>query len=269
MAKSDSGSGNWLMTYADFITLMMIFFIVLYTLTPGVEKNKWESITAPFKGKDGVLDFNSVVQSEAPQSAEWERAMNWDFLYQKIQDENLQESLEIHLIPEGILIVLGEASLFETYSVNLMPDAFPLLEEVVKGINNYTFEEVDIIDIQGHTDNRPVVTNSFQKYESNWELGSGRALSVMEFLKDHTTLGGEYYSISSFGEHRPVAPNDSPENMRKNRRVEVFIQYRGHEPEDAEVNETDRGSETDPYRNDNINSNRNSPLNIWEGKRNE
>ncbi|MEX0769786.1 MAG: OmpA family protein [Balneolaceae bacterium] len=266
MAKSDSGSGNWLMTYADFITLMMIFFIVLYTLTPGVEKNKWESITAPFKGKDGILDFNSVVQAEAPQSAELERAKNWDFLYQKIQDENLQESVEIRLIPEGVLIILGERALFETYSVNLLPAAYPILDEVAKGLDSYTFEDVEIIDIQGHTDNRPVVSSSFRKYESNWELGSGRALSVMEYLNGRTTLEGDSFSISSFGEHRPVAPNDSQENMKKNRRVEIVIQYQGREAVLEEENEMEPGIETIKTE---INRNSRSNINIWEGSRNE
>ncbi|MEX0648313.1 MAG: flagellar motor protein MotB [Balneolaceae bacterium] len=224
MAKSGGGSGSWLMTYADFITLMMIFFIVLYTLTPGVEQNKWEAVVGAFQGKRSVLYFDSIVVNET-QRIEVQRAENWDQLYKRIQREDLQHDMEIKLIPEGVQIIMGEGVLFETYSVVIKEEGWSILNDIVDGINNYTFEEVSDIEIEGHTDNRPVIVNGVRKYESNWELGSGRALSVLKFLSDRTVISDEYYSITSYGEHKPIAPNDTQENMRKNRRVEIYIKY--------------------------------------------
>ncbi len=212
------------MTYADFITLMMIFFIVLYTFTPGVEKNKFTAIIGAFQGKKGVLQYESVFSDEVLE-IDVQRAKNWDELYKKIQRENLEDQIEIELIPEGVLIIMGEAALFRTYSTVLLPESLSLLQEIVKGIERYTIEEVDVIDVQGHTDNRPIRISDNRKYESNWELGAGRALSVMDFLKDNSSLPPGKFSISSFGEFRPRVPNTSPDNMQRNRRVEVFIKY--------------------------------------------
>lgn len=212
------------MTYADFITLMMIFFIVLYSLTPGVERNKWEAVVGAFQGKRAVLYFDSIVMDET-QKIEMQRAENWDELYKRIHRENLQNDMEIKLIPEGIQIIMGEGVLFETYSVAIKEEAWSILNDIVDGVNNYTLEEVSDIEIEGHTDNRPVIVNGVRKYESNWELGSGRALSVLKYLSDRTVISNEFYSITSYGEHKPIAPNDNPENMRKNRRVEIYIKY--------------------------------------------
>ncbi len=229
MGKSGGGSGgNWLMTYADFITLMMIFFIVLYTFTPGVEKNKFTAIIGAFQGKRGILEHESVFSDEVLE-IDMQRAKNWEEFYQKVQDENLKGAVEIELIPEGVKIVLGEAALFETYSTVLFPGSEELLTDIVKGITRYTFEEIDVIEIQGHTDNRPVKVSNGRKYTSNWELGAGRAISVMEFLNGNVNLTPDQFSISSYGEHRPIVPNDTPENMQRNRRVEVFIKYQSPE----------------------------------------
>jgi len=229
MGKSGGGSGgNWLMTYADFITLMMIFFIVLYTFTPGVEKNKFTAIIGAFQGKRGVLQYESVFSDEILE-IDMQRAKNWEEFYKKAQGEDLNGAVEVELIPEGVKIVLGEAALFESYSTVLHSDSGELLMDIVSGISRYTFEEIDVIDIQGHTDNRPVRASDERKYTSNWELGAGRAISVMEFLKDNVNLTPDKFSISSFGEHQPRVPNDTPQNMQRNRRVEVFIKYQAPE----------------------------------------
>jgi chemotaxis protein MotB len=225
MGKSGGKSGgNWLMTYADFITLMMIFFIVLYTFTPGVEKNKFTAIIGAFQGKRGVLQYESVFSDESLQ-IDIQRAKNWDEMYQKIQNEDLQDQVEIDIIPDGVRIIMGEAALFETYSAKLLPESHDLLLDIANGIERYTLEEIDVIDIQGHTDNRAIRVSADRKYESNWELGSGRSLSVMHFLEENVSLKPEKFSIRSFGEYRPRVPNTSPENMQRNRRVEVFIRY--------------------------------------------
>lgn len=219
------------MIYADFITLMMTFFVVLYILTPAVEEERWQAIVGVFKGKDGQMDFQSVQRNINPTvdiSNASTRAENWDDLYQRIQQEDLGDDIEMHLEEEGIRIILGEAALFETYSVELQESAKSILNDVAAGIDRYTAEDVELIDVQGHTDNRPVVGRALRKYETNWELGAGRAFSVMEHLSSKTNIANGKYGIRSFGEHRPKLPNISPENMEKNRRVEVLIQYKPH-----------------------------------------
>ncbi|PWN05182.1 OmpA/MotB family protein [Rhodohalobacter mucosus] len=224
MAKSGGGSGNWLMTYADFITLMMIFFIVLYTFTPGVEKNKFTAIIGAFQGNRGVLQYESNFSDEILQ-IDLQRAKNWEKFYETVMDENLGETVQIELLPDGVKITLGEAALFETFSTALRPESEMILREVVMGLEKYEEENVRIIEIHGHTDNRPVRASGNRKYTSNWELGAGRSISVMNYLRDNSSVDPGQFIITSFAEHRPMAPNNSAENMQKNRRVEVLIRY--------------------------------------------
>lgn len=223
MAESDGGSGSWLMTYADFITLMMIFFIVLYTFTPGVEKDKFEAIIGAFQGKNGVLKFDSVFSDEML-SIEMQRAKNWEELRQMIKANDLENDVEIEMLPAGVRITLGEAVTFATYSAQLIPKAREILKVIARSVEKYTLEPIEAVEVTGHTDNRPVV-NTAGKYPSNWELGAARSISVVKFLVQNSTIEPKKYEASTFGKYRPKASNNTDKGKRENRRVEIFVRY--------------------------------------------
>ena len=223
MAESDGGSGNWLMTYADFITLMMIFFIVLYTFTPGVEKDKFEAIIGAFQGKDGVLKYDAVFSDEML-DVELQRAKNWDELDKMIQDKSLQEQVQLEMLPAGVRITLGEAVTFATYSATLIADSKVILKEIARAIEQYNYEPLDAVEVFGHTDNRPVINNA-GRYPSNWELGASRAISVVKFLMVNADIPSNKFEAATYGKHRPIVSNTTKEGQRKNRRVEVFVKY--------------------------------------------
>lgn len=218
------------MTYADFITLMMIFFIVLYTFTPGVEKNKFEAIVGAFKGKRGVLEYDSVFSDEML-NIEMQRAKNWEELRQYIEDQELSDAVELQMIPSGVRIILGESVTFDTYSALLKPAAPPILQTIIRTIEGYEAEELRELEIQGHTDNRPIRPAPGRLYQSNWELGAARATSVLEFFVDNSTVNPALIKASTFSQYRPRSENDTEEGRRKNRRVEIFVRY--HVPEEA------------------------------------
>jgi chemotaxis protein MotB len=228
MAGSSDSSGNWLMTYADFITLMMIFFIVLYTFTPGVEQSKFEAIIGAFQGKQGVLRYDSVFSDEQL-DIEIQRAKNWEMFEQYIQQENLSDEVQLDLMSDGIRITLGESVTFGTYSAELKQSAKEILKKIGKNLKSYTAEDLEEIEIQGHTDNRPVKPSA-TLYKSNWELGAARATSVLDFFVDNTHIEGEYLKASTYGPYRPRVENETEKGMQRNRRVEIYIRYK--DPED-------------------------------------
>ena len=76
------------------------------------------------------------------------------------------------------------------------------------------------VAIEGHTDNEPI---KYSGWKSNWELSSARALAVLHYLTDECKVAPGRLSANGYGEYRPVAPNNSLENMKKNRRVEIVI----------------------------------------------
>lgn len=224
MAGSSDSSGNWLMTYADFITLMMIFFIVLYTFTPGVEQSKFEAIIGAFQGKRGILRYDSVFSDEQL-DIEIQRAKNWEQFEKFIQQEELSEQVQVDLMSDGIRITLGESVTFDTYSADLKQSAVVILKKIGKNLKSYTAEDLEEIEVQGHTDNRPVKANA-TLYKSNWELGAARATSVLNFFVDNTQIEGKYLKASTYGPYRPRVENNTEEGLQRNRRVEIYIRYK-------------------------------------------
>lgn len=243
MAGSSDSSGNWLMTYADFITLMMIFFIVLYTFTPGVEKNKFEAIIGAFQGKRGVLRYQSVFSDEQL-DIEIQRAKNWDEFEKYIEAEDLSEEVQVDLMSDGIRITLGESVTFDTYSAELKDRATKILKKIGKNLKNYTAEDLKEIEIQGHTDNRPVKKPA-TLYQSNWELGAARATSVLDFFVDKTKIEPKHLKASTYGPFRPRVSNETKKGRKRNRRVEIYIRYiNPEEKKDGQSNLKSRKSES-------------------------
>ncbi|PIP18961.1 MAG: hypothetical protein COX41_05460, partial [Candidatus Omnitrophica bacterium CG23_combo_of_CG06-09_8_20_14_all_41_10] len=76
------------------------------------------------------------------------------------------------------------------------------------------------VAVEGHTDNDPI---KYSGWKSNWELSSGRALAVLHYLVDECKVEPQRLSANGYGEYHPVAPNDTPQNKQKNRRVEIVI----------------------------------------------
>lgn len=225
MARSTENSGDdWLTTYADFITLLLIFFILIYTLTPGIQREKFQAIIGAFQQNDGVLEYRSVVDSTPINVRREQRAKNWENFQRHLESENLAGQVQLDLMPEGIRITLGEKVTFDSYSAELKPTAQEILRKIAENLHRYTAEDIDEIEISGYTDNRPVLEGA-RRFQSNWELGAARATSVLEFFVNQTPIEGRYFKASSYGPYRPRTTNDTPERRRENRRVEIYVRY--------------------------------------------
>lgn len=223
MAKSEAGTENWLTTYADFITLLMTFFIVLYTLTAGVEEEKFEALIDVFQGNDGMLKNESVLENKMI-SIEMQRAKNWADFNKTIKEHNWEDDVKFEILSSGVKITLGEDITFETYSAILASEAKKILHVIAHSIEKYTKEPLKIVQVFGHTDNRPVL-NKTGKFANNWELGAARAISVVRFLIKNSVTPPKKFEVITFGEYRPIASNATSKGRRKNRRVEIFVKY--------------------------------------------
>jgi chemotaxis protein MotB len=175
----------WMVNYADLMTEMVCFFIILYALSAALNKN---------------------VQNAAQQIKEMMEKGEMAG-----QVEINKEGLRITLEEQGNLPFFesGKADLTEQITNNI-DKIYPILKKLS---NDYE------IIVEGHTDNVPIYTKQFQ---SNWELSTARATSVVRYL---ISKGIDPRKISAigYGEYRPIAPNDTPENRQKNRRVVFFV----------------------------------------------
>ena len=224
--KKDSkgGSPAWLTTYSDMVTLLLAFFVLLFSFSE-IDAVKFRSIMDSFQGGTGVLEGGKNLEFE-PNPIE-------DNVGVDIELQSLQEDLEeyidtlgldesIEIVPEerGIIIRFMDNVFFDSGSAVVKEKSFEILESVSEILNRKEFEQRQI-KVEGHTDSDPIFRSA--KFPTNWELSSARATNVLRYLVENSGINGERISSSGYSYYRNIAPNDTSENKAKNRRVDVVI----------------------------------------------
>src|SRR3989338_3213859 len=137
-----------------------------------------------------------------------------DRLKQEIQDKQVR----LEMAGKGLVITFVADILFDSGKAKIKTEAMPTLDKVARVLSENL---VDFkIGIEGHTDNQPI---KYSGWTSNWELSTARALSVLHYLSDEKGIAGSRVSAIGYGEHHPVASNDTKEGMQLNRRVEIVV----------------------------------------------
>ncbi|HKN18337.1 MAG TPA: flagellar motor protein MotB [Dissulfurispiraceae bacterium] len=195
---------RWLISYADFITLMFTFFAALYALS-SVDKAKM----AEFSGS--LNETFKVIEKPIPQMDNQKIVLMEDI---KKATGDLQ-GITVRNEPRGVVVTFSDSVLFASGSAELKPEIFAVLEKLSKLLSTVPGK----IAIEGHTDNVPI---SSSKYSSNWELSTARAASMLHFFIEKG-IDPANYSIAGYAEFRPLASNATEEGRQKNRRVEIVI----------------------------------------------
>lgn len=234
------GIERWLLTYADLITLLMVFFVVLYSVSKADVAKITElrtSIQRAFgvevlSGEDPAKLFGKE-STKAPGSALFGTAeiSTASLLENRLVStlEELQEVLSqlprpqqdralIHVgaARDGFIISLAGNILFDSGKADLRPEGFQLIDALADGLRPLPNE----LRIEGHTDDIPITT---PLYPSNWELSSARATNVARYLAERGSVAPARLSAAGYGENRPVAPNDTREGRSRNRRVDIVV----------------------------------------------
>jgi chemotaxis protein MotB len=218
MGKRNINNTEWLVTYSDFITLLLTFFIVMYSATDGISTSEMNAIISPFKGGEGVLDQTSVIPAN-DLVKRFKRAEQWERFSDFIKEKGLSDQVGLELMPSGNRIILKESLTFNSGDSELLSGSKNVLKEIT-----FLFDDsVGEIEVQGHTDNIPIRN---ARAKTNWNLGSERAISVLRFLVENTNLPPELFKAATHAEFRPVAANDTDEGRKQNRRVEILIRYK-------------------------------------------
>ncbi|ASW43090.1 OmpA/MotB family protein [Clostridium isatidis] len=226
--KSEGLSGNeWMSTYSDTVTLLMTFFVLLFVITSQNNESASKVVLEALNGGgSSILQFD-LYDGEVPliggeSDIEGEGVLTKkEQTYKEAKDflSNNQELKDIVTIEDnerGVLVQLKDNILFESASSQLREDSKMILNKVSDLLSNL---DNDIL-VEGHTDNIPINTYDFP---SNWELSADRAVNVVRYFVEARGLDPTRFSASGYGEYHPVAPNDTYENMAKNRRVNILI----------------------------------------------
>jgi chemotaxis protein MotB len=226
---------RWLISYADFVTLLFAFFVVMYSISSvneGKYKNFSNSLSMAFSNRPASSD-NTAASNEQEQLLKAlvdKRTARLGEQQLKIQDRmnKLANGLSQMLSPlinqrlvninstkRGVVIDVSASLLFNTGEAAVQPGALDVLRQVSVVLSN---EELPV-EVEGHTDDIPIMTPQFP---SNWELSSARASSVVRILIV-SGVPEKNLSVVGLASNQPLVPNDSPENRSKNRRVSITI----------------------------------------------
>lgn len=230
-----AGREGWVLPYADFMTVLLCFFIVLYSLS-SVDAEKFAALSRALQQS---LGGQGTVLIEAPDAAigpdahhpiEIDQGISKihddDFLMQmsmvqqqvqKLMEEvGLSAQIEMTTEERGLVISVQDTVLFATGSAELTPRA----RELMGKLGLILLQTPNYIRIEGHTDNVPINT---PRFPSNWELSVGRATSVVQHLIALHNFPSERLSATGYSEYRPKATNDTAAGRQKNRRVDFVI----------------------------------------------
>jgi chemotaxis protein MotB len=240
--RSRVSHDRWLVSYADFITLLFAFFVVLYA-SANADKKKQQDVSAaidaafralgifqdaarkplsaagaPASADHPVVPMNIVMGEEvlAPAAVKDDLERIRRDLTQALSDQVATHTVSIKMGRDGLVISLREAGFFASGSAQPKPGTLPTLRLIAARLGATPYD----LRIEGHTDNVPIHNGEF---DSNWELSSARATRIARIVLDEKLIAPERISAAGYAEFHPVATNDTPEGRAENRRVDLVV----------------------------------------------
>ena len=233
--RADDGGlkgDEWLATYSDCVTLLLTFFVLLYSMS-SVDQQKLQEIASAFKtvmaGEKGetIMEYD-LYNGKVPliggetsiEEMIDEDATENEQMYIKVkkyaEENGISSVMDISLTERGIEIQLRDYILFESGTAQLRNESKVVLDKVSELLNSID----NHILVEGHTDNVPIKTSI---YPSNWELSTARAVNVVKYFIENNGIAPVRLSASGYGEYHPIVDNNTAENRAKNRRVNILI----------------------------------------------
>ncbi len=224
--KCVAGSPAWMTTFADLVTLLLTFFVLLLSMS-NLEDVKFAEASASVRAAFGAYSkpapakFSIPIMPSTPESKfapiQSEAAMK---VYKRIQSQlksdNIPEDVElIKKEDDTIVLRIKDSVLFQKGTAVVSPTAYPILRSLADIIRPMPMR----LRIEGHTDSTPISNREI----SNWNLSVDRAVAVMRFFKKSDLLPLDRMAAIGYGPDRPIVPNTTPANMAKNRRVDFIL----------------------------------------------
>jgi chemotaxis protein MotB len=229
---------RWLVSYADFVTLLFAFFVVLFATAYRDNQAIRKLSRAIRDGFQTMGAFSGDLPMQQTSNREADQASNHlQNEEEKVQPatigaadvQKLRHELELalgkelqnheivlQLTPEGFVISLKELGFFDSGQATLLPGAAEKLKRIAKVLDRPGLE----VRVEGHSDDQPIHNDQFQ---SNWELSTARAMSVLLLLVNDAQFDPRRISASGYGQYRPVSDNSTPDGRRMNRRVDLVV----------------------------------------------
>lgn len=226
----EPSSPAWMLTYSDMVTLLLAFFVLLFTFS-SIDARKFEQALLSMRGALGILPSNSSIIRESSDGQAQIRDQRLvivpdlrqmvgleNRLRQMLVDNGMAENVDLQIDERGLLIRFRDNVLFDSGRAEIRPDG----REILDGIASVIHDIPNQIRVEGHTDDRPIRTIRFP---SNWELSTTRATAVIRHFIEVHRIAPERLSAAGYGEYRPVASNEHVDGRQQNRRVDIVILF--------------------------------------------
>jgi chemotaxis protein MotB len=238
----DAHHERWLVSYADFMTLLFALFVVLFASSYRDKKtvqrvsaavkdgfqemgafsgSSGASIGQPSNGlKPGALLSSTENQDQNLGKASAESGIDVAELNRKLHaalgKEIERQEINLRMTPEGFVISLHEIGFFDSGQAKLMPGASEKIQKIATVLTQYGLD----MRVEGHSDNVPIHNELFN---SNWDLSTARAMAVAMMLVNESGVDPKHMSIAGYAQYHPAASNDTAEGRRANRRVDIVV----------------------------------------------
>lgn len=247
---------RWLVSYADFITLLFAFFVVMFasaeadrgkasrvseSVRKALEEGQVAAVlsgilggTKDDKGKGNAMMMGPGGAKRAQQDSKPSPAPaltgSLESLQSALKMEIAKGELKVTLEQRGLVISLREAAFFASGDERIFPGAYSSIEKIAQAIEPLP----NLVRLEGHTDSVPIHNLRFR---SNWELSAARGIAMLELLTDRFGVSAERMAVVGYAATIPVESNDSEEGRAHNRRVDIVILNEG-----AALSEPKRGA---------------------------
>jgi chemotaxis protein MotB len=240
--RQEANHERWLVSYADFITLLFAFFVVMFA-TSQTDKGKAQQVSDSVKralegqkmsallaavlggavddrGKGNAMMRGPGGIHKAPEEKKDQKLAellpSLNVLSRELKTEIEAGRIQVSMEQRGLVISFKQAALFPSGEDVISTNAYPGLQSVASAIEKIP----NPARLEGHTDSRPINTPRFR---SNWELSAARSIALLEILSTKFGVPKDRMSIAGYADTAPIAANDSEEGRSKNRRVDIVI----------------------------------------------
>jgi chemotaxis protein MotB len=234
-----SNSPGWLTTFNDLVTLLMVFFVLLFTMG-SVDTKKMQDFQYALQSGLGILEGGRMVsisvketqpvddmshimtqaEGKLTKAGGGQPSGKWADPIRKLMEADL--NIQVTHTRQGTRLSFEDKVLFDFGKAAINPAGFAFLDTIANALNKIPYA----VRVEGHTDNVPIET---RRFPSNWELSVARAVNVVKYFAEVSNIVPQRLSAVGYGESRPVVPNDTLPNRTKNRRVEIFLLTEGKE----------------------------------------
>jgi chemotaxis protein MotB len=237
---------RWLVSYADFMTLLFAFFVVMFASTQN-NKNQAKDVSESVRqalehgqfsaaistvlgrgrheAKKAPLSKDATPEKENPNAPPPpppptghppDLAQSLETLQKGLDSDLKTGKLQLRLDARGLIISLREKAFFASGDSSVAPDSLPMLAKIAAVVQSLP----NSVRLEGHTDARPIHTLRFQ---SNWELSAARSIAMLELLRDRFQIPQSRMAVAGYAENSPVDTNDTEEGRAHNRRVDLVL----------------------------------------------